>query len=99
MTPAPAAPGKIMVRRIVDADNSCLFNAVGYVLRRKRKVGSELRRMITDAVRGNPYVYNEVRTISLNIIFSACFSNSTTKLLGFSIYFMPLIIDRYLGLV
>lgn len=51
-----------MVRRIIDADNSCLFNAVGYALRRKRKVGSELRQMITEAVRGSPEVYNEVRT-------------------------------------
>lgn len=50
-----------MVRRIIDADNSCLFNAVGYVLRRKRKVGTELRRMITEAVREKPEVYNEVR--------------------------------------
>lgn len=50
---------KKMVRRIIDADNSCLFNAVGYALRRKRKVGSELRQMITEAVRGSPDVYNE----------------------------------------
>ncbi|CAN0524649.1 unnamed protein product, partial [Ectocarpus sp. 8 AP-2014] len=48
-----------MVRRIIDADNSCLFNAVGYALRRKRKVGTELRQMITEAVRGSPEVYNE----------------------------------------
>lgn len=48
------------MRRIIDADNSCLFNAVGYALRRKRKVGAELRQMITEAVRANPKVYNEV---------------------------------------
>ena len=60
---ATAAPPK-MVRRIIDADNSCLFNAVGYVLRRKRKVGTELRRMITEAVRERPMEYNEVRRAS-----------------------------------
>eukprot|EP00903_Cladosiphon_okamuranus_P018880 g17366.t1 len=56
-TTATTAPK--MVRRIIDADNSCLFNAVGYVLRRKRKVGAELRRMITEAVREKPAEYNE----------------------------------------
>ncbi|CAN0100248.1 unnamed protein product [Laminaria digitata] len=56
---APPVARKQMVRRIIDADNSCLFNAVGYALRRKRKVGSELRQMITEAVRGSPEVYNE----------------------------------------
>lgn len=50
-----------MIRRIIDADNSCLFNAVGYTLRRKRKVGTELRQMITQAVRGDPLTYTEVR--------------------------------------
>ncbi|CAM9845018.1 unnamed protein product [Scytosiphon promiscuus] len=55
----PPAPANIMVRRIIDADNSCLFNSVGYALRRKRKVGAELRQMITEAVRGSPEVYNE----------------------------------------
>ncbi|CAN0248193.1 unnamed protein product [Ectocarpus sp. 12 AP-2014] len=54
-----ATAARIMVRRIIDADNSCLFNAVGYALRRKRKVGTELRQMITEAVRGSPEVYNE----------------------------------------
>lgn len=56
---APVAPPSVIIRRIIDADNSCLFNAVGYALRRKRKVGSELRLMITEAVRGSPDVYNE----------------------------------------
>ncbi|CAM9835025.1 unnamed protein product, partial [Choristocarpus tenellus] len=49
----------IFVRRIIDADNSCLFNAVGYSLRRTRKVGAELRRLIVDAVRGSPDFYTE----------------------------------------
>lgn len=59
-TATPSTAPKKMVRRIIDADNSCLFNAVGYGLRRKRKVGVELRQMITEAVRGSPEVYNEV---------------------------------------
>lgn len=54
-----------MIRRIIDADNSCLFNAVGYTLRRKRKVGTELRQMITQAVRGDPFTYTEVRESAL----------------------------------
>ncbi|CAN0446185.1 unnamed protein product, partial [Discosporangium mesarthrocarpum] len=49
----------ILVRRIIDADNSCLFNAIGYTLRRSRKVGTELRKMIAEAVRASPDTFTE----------------------------------------
>lgn len=40
-----------MVRRVIDADNSCLFNAVGYLMEKSKKVGAKLRGVI--AVRGS----------------------------------------------
>lgn len=35
-----------MVRRVIDADNSCLFNAVGYLMEKSNKVGPKLRGVI-----------------------------------------------------
>lgn len=34
----PLADGSIVIRRIIDSDNSCLFNAVGYVMEHTRYV-------------------------------------------------------------
>lgn len=44
--PATMASGHVMVRRVIDADNSCLFNAIGYLMEKDRKVGAKLRRII-----------------------------------------------------
>jgi ubiquitin thioesterase OTU1 len=46
--PAPTAlaNGHVMVRRVIDADNSCLFNAIGYLMEKDRKVGAKLRKII-----------------------------------------------------
>lgn len=35
--------GSAVTRRIIDSDNSCLFNAVGYVTQRSRKLAPQLR--------------------------------------------------------
>ena len=35
--------GTAVVRRVIDADNSCLFNAVGYVMEGSRSRAPELR--------------------------------------------------------
>ncbi|KAG5190783.1 OTU-like cysteine protease [Tribonema minus] len=49
------------VRRVVDADNSCLFTSVGYCVTRERgeKGGGRMRRVITQAVRAAPDTFSE----------------------------------------
>lgn len=42
----PLPDGTAIVRRIIDSDNSCLFNAVGYVMERSRAKAPALRRLI-----------------------------------------------------
>lgn len=37
------ADGTAVVRRVIDADNSCLFNAVGYVMEGSRARAPQLR--------------------------------------------------------
>lgn len=39
----PLADGTAVVRRIIDSDNSCLFNAVGYVTQHSRRLAPQLR--------------------------------------------------------
>ncbi|EGC33504.1 hypothetical protein DICPUDRAFT_88743 [Dictyostelium purpureum] len=47
-------------RRITDDDNSCLFSAVAYVLEDKsRWKGGQLRQLIAQVVRSDPFEYNE----------------------------------------
>jgi ubiquitin thioesterase OTU1 len=48
-----------VVRRIIDSDNSCLFNAVGYVMEHSRAKAKELRGVIASVVAGDPVTYNE----------------------------------------
>ncbi|CAM9517675.1 unnamed protein product [Phaeothamnion confervicola] len=59
--PAPPAPRDLpnptFVRRVIDADNSCLFNAVGFCLHRSRRRGGELRAVIAAAVQAAPDVF------------------------------------------
>lgn len=50
-----------VVKRPIDDDNSCLFNAIGYVLlNRDRRQADELRQIIATTVHQNPKVYTEV---------------------------------------
>ncbi|PSC76056.1 Ubiquitin thioesterase OTU1 isoform A [Micractinium conductrix] len=51
--------GTAVTRRIIDSDNSCLFNAVGYVTQHSRKLAPQLRQVIADAVLGDPFEWNE----------------------------------------
>lgn len=39
----PLANGTVMTRRVIDSDNSCLFNAVGYVMEHSRTQSTRLR--------------------------------------------------------
>uniref|UniRef100_A0A061QXM6 Ubiquitin thioesterase OTU n=2 Tax=Tetraselmis sp. GSL018 TaxID=582737 RepID=A0A061QXM6_9CHLO len=50
--------GSAVVRRVIDANDSCLFNAVGYVIERSLDKSAQLRRVIADAVAGDPELYN-----------------------------------------
>ena len=60
---APASvarrPRTEAVRVVIDSDNSCLFNAVGYVMRRSLREAPGLRRVIADVVSGDEFTYNE----------------------------------------
>jgi len=50
----------VVVRRVVDADNSCLFNSLGYVLEaRDRKAAPKLRKVISDTVLSDAEEFNE----------------------------------------
>ncbi|KVH99150.1 Ovarian tumor, otubain [Cynara cardunculus var. scolymus] len=48
-----------IVRRVIPSDNSCLFNAVGYVMDHDKKKASELRQVIAATVASDPTKYSE----------------------------------------
>ncbi|KAK1615098.1 hypothetical protein QYE76_020615 [Lolium multiflorum] len=50
----------VVVRRVIPSDNSCLFNAIGYVMEHNRNKAYELRQVIAAAVASDPEKYNEV---------------------------------------
>lgn len=56
--PTPTAvvlsDGCAVTRRVIPSDNSCLFTAVGYTMEHDRTRASALRRVIADAVAGDP---------------------------------------------
>lgn len=59
-SPSLQTDGKI-VRRVVNADNSCLFNSVGYVLEgHSRQKAASLRQLIADTVTQDTKRYNAV---------------------------------------
>ncbi|XP_057735678.1 OVARIAN TUMOR DOMAIN-containing deubiquitinating enzyme 2-like [Arachis stenosperma] len=49
----------IVVRRVIPSDNSCLFNAVGYVMDRDQTKAAELRQVIAATVASDPQKYSE----------------------------------------
>ena len=52
-----ADAGGYIIRRVMDADNSCLFNSMGYCLRRSREDAPLLRRIASRAVMDDPGTY------------------------------------------
>ncbi|KAF3337039.1 ubiquitin thioesterase OTU1 isoform X3 [Carex littledalei] len=44
----------VVVRRVIPSDNSCLFNAVGYVMEHNKHKAPELRQVIAAAVASDP---------------------------------------------
>ncbi|CAL6274074.1 unnamed protein product [Bathycoccus prasinos] len=51
--------GTVAVRKVIDADNSCLFNAIGYVFFRSLAKATELRKVVHDAVLSDPDTFSE----------------------------------------
>jgi len=51
--------GTIAVRKVIDADNSCLFNAIGYVFFRSLEKAKELRKVVHDAVLSDSETFSE----------------------------------------
>nr|KJB12008.1 hypothetical protein B456_002G088500 [Gossypium raimondii] len=49
----------IIVRRVIPSDNSCLFNAIGYVMDHDKTKASELRQVIAATVASDPAKYSE----------------------------------------
>ncbi|GAB4846152.1 OTU protein [Ancistrocladus abbreviatus] len=49
----------IVVRRVIPSDNSCLFNAMGYVMDHNKKKAPELRQVIAATVTSDPVKYSE----------------------------------------
>uniref|UniRef100_A0A5B7A8B7 Ubiquitin thioesterase OTU n=3 Tax=Davidia involucrata TaxID=16924 RepID=A0A5B7A8B7_DAVIN len=49
----------IVVRRVIPSDNSCLFNAVGYVMDHDKHKAPELRQVIAATVASDPTKYSE----------------------------------------
>ncbi|XVF70679.1 hypothetical protein PTKIN_Ptkin11bG0182000 [Pterospermum kingtungense] len=49
----------IIVRRVIPSDNSCLFNAVGYVMDHDKNKAPELRQVIAATVASDPAKYSE----------------------------------------
>lgn len=55
-----------MVRRVIPSDNSCLFNAVGYVMEHDKNKAPELRQVIAATVASDPTQYSEAFLGKLN---------------------------------
>ncbi|XP_068489205.1 OVARIAN TUMOR DOMAIN-containing deubiquitinating enzyme 2 isoform X1 [Phaseolus vulgaris] len=49
----------VVVRRVIPSDNSCLFNAVGYVMDHDKKKAADLRQVIAATVASDPQKYCE----------------------------------------
>ncbi|KAL1207081.1 OVARIAN TUMOR DOMAIN-containing deubiquitinating enzyme 2 [Cardamine amara subsp. amara] len=49
----------IIVRRVIPSDNSCLFNAISYVMDKDKKKAPELRQVIATTVASDKEKYNE----------------------------------------
>jgi ubiquitin thioesterase OTU1 len=57
----------ILFRRIIQADNSCLFNSIAYALETKnKKAGDFLRNVVSALIESDPEIYNESMLGKLN---------------------------------
>ncbi|KAG0469611.1 hypothetical protein HPP92_016311 [Vanilla planifolia] len=65
----------VVVRRVIPSDNSCLFNAVGYVMDHDKHRAQELRQVIAMTVASDPIKYNEAFLGKPNEIYCAWILN------------------------
>ncbi|PKA59546.1 ubiquitin thioesterase OTU1 [Apostasia shenzhenica] len=65
-----------VVRRVIPSDNSCLFNAVGYVMDHDKHRAPELRQVIAATVASDPKKYNEVFLGKPNVDYCSWILNS-----------------------
>lgn len=56
----PTSDGMYMYRRIIKADDSCLFNSIGLALHNSLNEAFLLREIVSKKVRDDPINYNEV---------------------------------------
>jgi len=47
-----------VVRRVIESDNSCLFNAVAYAAEKSLREATRLRKVIVDAIRAEPATFD-----------------------------------------
>jgi len=47
-----------VVRRVIESDNSCLFNAVAYGVEKSLREATRLRKVIVDAIRADPTTFD-----------------------------------------
>ncbi|XP_024018615.1 ubiquitin thioesterase OTU1 isoform X1 [Morus notabilis] len=66
----------IIVRRVIPSDNSCLFNAVGYVMDHDKQKAPELRQVIAATVASDPEKYSEAFLGKTNEEYCAWILNS-----------------------
>lgn len=66
----------IVVRRVIPSDNSCLFNAVGYVMDHDKQKAPELRQVIAATVASDKQKYNEAFLGKSNEEYCAWILNS-----------------------
>lgn len=52
-----ASINKTIKRVIIDADNSCLFNAIGYCACNNKTLGNTLRLLVAEEIKNNPDIY------------------------------------------
>ncbi|KAK9427935.1 hypothetical protein V1505DRAFT_378579 [Lipomyces doorenjongii] len=56
----PCGPDNVVVLRVMDDDNSCLFRAIGYALLRNLDTMHELRSLVATAILEDPVEYPDV---------------------------------------
>jgi ubiquitin thioesterase OTU1 len=55
-----------MIRRIIDSDNSCLFNSIGLCMLESKKNPDALRKIVKEAIKSNPNDFEFMLDRSVN---------------------------------
>lgn len=64
-TQTPNKDGYVMIRRVIDSDNSCLFNSIGFLMYGLKTKAKFLRQVVHDEISSKPeeYQYHFDKTI------------------------------------